>query len=222
VSLPSQLIEQRPDVRNAQELLHSASAQVGIAIANQLPTFTINANAGYMNNVLSNLISPGNLFWVVAGNVTHPLFDGFTLMHQERAAKAAYDQTAWLYRAAVVGAVQNVADALRALENDADALRAARDFERAAKISYDLNRQQLDLGNINILLLLQAQGGYLQARLQVIQATAARLSDTAALFQALGGGWWNRIEPLNEKIVDVNTGDVRPPVAQPQFWPHFY
>src|SRR5215469_304412 len=144
VSLPSQLIEQRPDVRNAQELLHAASAQVGIAIANQLPSFTINANAGYMSDVLAHLISPGNLFWVVAGNVTHPLLDGFTLLHQERAAKAAYDQTAWLYRAAVVGAVQNVADALRALENDAEALRAARDFERAAKISYDLARQQLD------------------------------------------------------------------------------
>jgi NodT family efflux transporter outer membrane factor (OMF) lipoprotein len=222
VSLPSQLIEQRPDVRNAQELLHAASAQVGVAIASQLPNFTINGNAGYMNNVLSNLISPGNLFWLVAGSVTQPLFDGFTLLHQERAAKATYDQMAWLYRAAVVGAVQNVADALRVLENDADALRAARDFERAAKISYDLARQQLDAGNINILLLLQAQQAYLQARIQVIQAGAARLSDTAALFQALGGGWWNRIEPLNEKIVDVNTGEIRPPVAPPQFWPHFY
>jgi NodT family efflux transporter outer membrane factor (OMF) lipoprotein len=222
VSLPSQLVEQRPDVRNAQELLHAASAQVGIAIANQLPSFTINGNAGYMNNVLSNLISPGNMFWLVAGNVTHPLLDGFTLLHQERAAKATYDQIAWLYRAAVVGAVQNVADALRVLQNDADALRAARDFERAAKISYDLARQQLDAGNINVLLLLQAQQTYLQARIQVIQAAAARLSDTAALFQALGGGWWNRVEPLNEKIVDVNTGEIRPPVAPPTFWPHFY
>jgi NodT family efflux transporter outer membrane factor (OMF) lipoprotein len=215
LSVPSQLIEQRPDVRNAQELLHSASAQVGVAIANQLPNFTINANAGYMNTVLAGLISPANLFWLLSGNVTQTLFDGFTLLHQERAAKATYDQVAWLYRAAVVGAVQNVADSLRALQNDADALRAARDFERAAKISYDLARQQLDAGNINVLLLLTAQQTYLQAQLQVVQARAARLSDTAALFQALGGGWWNRIEPPTEKIVDVYTGEVKTLVDQP-------
>jgi len=206
VSVPSQLIEQRPDIRNAQELLHSASAQIGVAIANELPNFTINPNAGYMSNVLAGLISPTNMFWLLSGNVTQTLFDGFTLLHQERAAKATYDQVAWLYRAAVVGAVQNVADALRAVQNDADALRAARDFERAAKISYDLARQQLDAGNINVLLLLNAQQTYLQSVIQVVQARAARLNDTAALFQALGGGWWNRIEPPTEKILDVGTG----------------
>jgi NodT family efflux transporter outer membrane factor (OMF) lipoprotein len=207
LSVPSQLVEQRPDVRNAEELLHAASAQVGVAIANQLPNFTINTNAGYMSNVLANLINPANMFWLIAGNATQTLFDGFNLLHQERAAKANYDSVAWLYRAAVVGAVQNVADALRALQNDADALKAARDFERAAKVSYDLNRQQLDLGNINILLLLQAQQNYLQAQIQVVLARAARLSDTVALFQALGGGWWNRIEPPVERVLDVGTGE---------------
>jgi outer membrane protein TolC len=144
----------------------------------------------------------------LSGNVTQTVFDGFTLLHQRRAAEAAYDQSAWLYRATVLGAVQNVADVLRALQNDADALKAARDFERAAKISFDLARQQMQTGNANVLLLLNAQQTYLQAAIQVVQARANRLSDTAALFQALGGGWWNRVEPPTEMILHVGSGET--------------
>jgi NodT family efflux transporter outer membrane factor (OMF) lipoprotein len=208
VSLPSQLIEQRPDVRAAEEQLHSASALVGVATANMLPNFTINANGGYTNTALAGLFSPPSAFWLLSGNVTQTVFDGFTLLHQRRAAEAAYDQSAWLYRATVLGAVQNVADVLRALQNDADALKAARDFERAAKISFDLARQQMQTGNANVLLLLNAQQTYLQAAIQVVQARANRLSDTAALFQALGGGWWNRVEPPTEMILHVGSGET--------------
>ena len=206
VSVPSQLIEQRPDVRAAEEQLHSASALVGVATANMLPNFTINGNAGYMNTVLAGLISPANAFWLVAGNATQTVFDGGTLLHTLRGARATYDAAAWSYRSTVVGAVQNVADSLRAVQNDANALKAARDFERAAKISFDLAQQQMQTGNASILVLLTAQQTYLQAVLQVVQARAARLSDTAALFQALGGGWWNRTLPPPEKILDVSTG----------------
>jgi NodT family efflux transporter outer membrane factor (OMF) lipoprotein len=207
VSLPSQLIEQRPDVRVAEQMLHAASAQIGIATANRLPSFTINANGGYVSTILANLFNPANQFWLLGANVTQTVFQGGVLFHQLRGAKATYDQAAWAYRAAVIGAVQNVADVLRALQNDADALRAARDFERAAKISFDLARQRLETGNANVLLLLTAQATYLQAEIQVVQARAARLSDTAALFQALGGGWWNRPEaPAAPKILDVGTG----------------
>ena len=208
VSLPSQLVEQRPDVRAAQETLHSASAQVGVATANMLPNFTIGANGGYINTALAGLISPFNAFWLLSGNITHTIFDGGTLLHQRRAAEAAYDQAAWAYKGTVIGAVQNVADALRALQNDADALKAARDFERAAKVSFDLARQQVELGNANVLLLLTAQSTYLNALIAVVQARANRLADTAALFQALGGGWWNRVEPPVEKILDVGTGQA--------------
>src|SRR5262252_2494560 len=211
LSLPLQLVEQRPDVRSATELLHSASAQVGVATANMLPNFTIGANGGYMNIALAGLISPsavlGTQFWLLAGSVTQTVFDGGTLLHQRRAAAAAYDEAAWAYKATVIGAAQNVADVLHALKNDADALRAARAFERAAKISFDLARQQVETGNANILLLLTAQSTYLQALIQVVQARAARLADTAALFQALGGGWWNRVEPPKEKILNVGTGE---------------
>jgi len=206
VSLPSQLIEQRPDVRLAEEQMHSASALIGVATANMLPNFTINANGGYTATALAGLISPVNAAWMLAGNVTQTVFDGTTLLHQRRQAEANYDQTAWAYRSVLIGALQNVADALRALQNDADALRAAREFERAAKISFDLARQQMEAGNANVLLLLNSQSSYLQAQIAVVQARANRLADTAALFQALGGGWWNRVGPPEEKILEVGSG----------------
>jgi len=215
VSVPSQMIEQRPDVRAAQETLHAASASVGIATANMLPTFTITGNPGYANTILAGLINPANGFWIIAGNATQTLFDGGTLLHNLRGARATYDAAAWGYQSTVVGAVQNVADSLRALQNDADSLRAARDFERAAKISLDLAQQQMQTGYANILILLTAQQTYLQAKTQVVQARAARLSDTAALYQALGGGWWNRVEPPAENVLDVGTGQAATLVDRP-------
>jgi NodT family efflux transporter outer membrane factor (OMF) lipoprotein len=210
VSLPSQLIEQRPDIRAAEEQLHSASAQIGIATANMLPTFTINADAGFMNTALAHLLAPQNFFWDLAGNATQTVFDAGTLLHQLEGAKDTYQAAAWTYQSTVIGAVQNVADALRALQNDADAIRAALEFQRAAKASFDLANQQMQSGNANVLLLLNAQQGYLQANIQVVQARAARLADTAALFQALGGGWWNRAEPPAEQLLDVGTGQAEP------------
>jgi NodT family efflux transporter outer membrane factor (OMF) lipoprotein len=206
VSVPSLLIEQRPDIRAAEAQLHSASALVGVATANTLPSFTISANGGFINTALAHLLAPQNIFWDVAGNATQTLFDGGTLWHQLEGAKDTYNAAAWTYRGAVIGAVQNVADALHALQADADALRAARDFERAAKTSFDLASQQFNRGNANVLLFLNAQQSYLQATLQVVQAQAARLSDTAALFVALGGGWWNREAPPVEKVLDLNAG----------------
>jgi NodT family efflux transporter outer membrane factor (OMF) lipoprotein len=192
VTVPSKLIEQRPDVRSAEELLHSSAALVGVSIANILPSFTVSAAGGYTSTQLAGLVSPDNLFWTVAGSATQTVFDAGTLLHQKRAAEAAYDQAAAQYRSTVITALQNVADTLRAIQQDARALKAAVDFERAAKVSLDLVTQQMLTGYANILLLLNAQQTYLQARLTVVQAQAARLADTAALFQALGGGWWNR------------------------------
>ena len=214
LSLPSQLIEQRPDIRAAQEQLHAASAEIGVAIANLLPNFTISGNIGYINTALAGLLAPENLFWLAAANATQTVLDGGSLFHQMQESKDIYNAAAWSYRGTLIGAVQNVADALRALQNDADALKAARDFERAAKISYDLARQQMETGNANVLLLLTAQTTYLQAVIQVVQARSARLADTAALFAALGGGWWNRTAPLPEKTLNVGTGEAKPVVER--------
>ncbi len=205
VNVPSKLIEQRPDVRGAEEQLHSASAQIGVATANVLPNFTISGAGGYAGTSLANLISPTNAFFTLAGNATQTLFDGGALLHQLQEANDTYNAAAWSYKSTVVGAVQNVADSLRAIQNDADALKAARDFERASKISFDLARQQMETGYANILILLTAQQTYLQALIQVVQARQARLADTVALYQALGGGWWNRAAPPTEKILNVGT-----------------
>jgi NodT family efflux transporter outer membrane factor (OMF) lipoprotein len=210
VSLPSELIEQRPDVRAAEEQLHSASALIGVAVANMLPNVTISANGGYMNTALAGFLSPQNAFWTLAGNATQTVFDGATLLHDLREARATYEAAAWSYRGTVVTAVQNVADSLRAIQNDADALKSARDFERAANETFVLVRQQEQLGLIDALTLLTAQQTYLQAELQVVQARAARLADTAALFQALGGGWWNRADAPAEKVLDVSNGQAVP------------
>jgi NodT family efflux transporter outer membrane factor (OMF) lipoprotein len=209
LTLPSKLVEQRPDIRAAEEQLHSASALVGVAVANMLPNVTLSANGGYTATQLAGLFSPMNKFWMIGGSATQTLFDGFTLLHQERAAEATYQQTAWAYQAVVIAAFQNVADALRALRNDADALKAQAEFERAARVSRDIAQQQFTAGNINFLTLLNAQQTYQQARIALVQAQANRLADTAALIQALGGGWWNRDELLEQKL-DVSTMEPQP------------
>jgi NodT family efflux transporter outer membrane factor (OMF) lipoprotein len=194
VSLPSQLIEQRPDVRAAQAQLHQASAQIGVAIANRLPQFTLTGDYGSAAATTAALFTPGGLIWSAAASGTQPLFHGFTLLHQQRAAEAAYDQAGAQYRGTVLAAFQNVADALRALQFDAATLKAQRAALRDASETLDLARGQYRLGAITYLILLNAQNSYQQALLAVVQAQAARYADTAALFQALGGGWWNRAD----------------------------
>ena len=192
VSLPSQLIEQRPDIRAAEAQLHAASAQIGVATANQLPQFTISAMLGTQATNFTNMFAPGTGVWTIAGGITQTLFDAGTLLHRKRAAVAAFEQTAAQYRSTVIKACQNVADTLRALQSDADAIVAAAAAERSASASLDLAHRQYQLGAIDYLTLLNAQRTWQQARISLVQAEATRYSDTAALFQALGGGWWHR------------------------------
>jgi NodT family efflux transporter outer membrane factor (OMF) lipoprotein len=197
VSLPSQLVEQRPDVRQAEENMHSASAQIGVAVANRLPNFNLTADAGTMALTAAKIFSAGAGFWDLGASVTQPIFQGGTLLHKERAARAAYVQAAEQYRSAVVTAFQNVADTLNALQHDADALKAAATAADAAKVTLDLTRRQLETGGAgegNQLALLNAEQTYQQAVINLVQAQANRYADTAALFQVLGGGWWNRAD----------------------------
>ncbi len=192
LSLPSQLVEQRPDVRQAEENLHSASAQIGIAIANRLPSINLTADAGSSPTAFSNMFSGGNGFWDLTEGITQPIFDAGTLKHRERAAKAAFTQAAEQYRSTVIAAFQNVADTLHALGQDADALKAASAATDAAKVTLDLTSSQVRAGYAGYLALLSAEEAYQQALINLVQARANRYADTAALFQALGGGWWNR------------------------------
>lgn len=192
VSLPSKLIEQRPDVRAAEANLHAASAAIGIATANRLPEFQLSATAGSSALALSRLFTSGTGFWGVGAAVTAPIFQGGSLLHQERAAKAAYRQAAAQYRSTVITAVQNVADTLVALEQDAAGLQAAAAATTAATLTLNLSQRQAHDGYASLATLLGAEQAYQQARINLVQAQANRFADTAALFQALGGGWWHR------------------------------
>jgi NodT family efflux transporter outer membrane factor (OMF) lipoprotein len=192
VSLPSKLIEQRPDVRLAEENLHAASAGVGVAIANMLPQFTIDGDLGSSALKLQSLFSSYTQFWDAGASLTETLFDAGALLHKKRAADAALDQAGAQYRSAVLLAFQNVADTLHALAADADALRASAESERAARKTFELAMRQRELGTIPLIAVLNAELAYQQAELAFVQAQANRFSDTAGLFQALGGGWWNR------------------------------
>jgi len=192
LSLPSKLVEQRPDVRSAEEQLHSASALVGVAIANQLPQITISAGAGSSATQMSQLFTSGTGFWSVGANLLQPIFDGGTLFHRKLAADAALQQASAQYRSTVISALQSVADVLQALYFDAAALESSLRAERAAATSLDIGRQALQLGSISYLTLLNAEQTYQQAVIALAQARANRYADTAALFQALGGGWWNK------------------------------
>jgi NodT family efflux transporter outer membrane factor (OMF) lipoprotein len=198
VSLPSKLVGQRPDILQAEQNLHAASAQIGIAIANRLPNITLTANAGSTALSLDKVFTSGSGFWGIGGTLSQPIFAGGTLLHQERAAKAAFLQAAQQYRSTVLTACQNVADTLNALEQDAAALKTAAAAAAAAKATLDLSRQQWQVGYGGYLALLNAEQTCQQAQLNLVQAQANRFADTAALFQALGGGWWNQAE-LKEK-----------------------
>jgi NodT family efflux transporter outer membrane factor (OMF) lipoprotein len=203
VSLPSKLVQQRPDIRAAEANLQSASAQIGVAIANRLPSITLTATTGSTALAVDQLFTPGTGFWSAAGAVTQPIFHGGTLLHRELAAKATYDQAAAQYRGVVITAFQNVADALRAIQSDAVALQRAVAFESAAEKSLEIARKRLELGDINYLSLLTAQQAYQQALINLAQSKASRYADTVALFQALGGGWWNRSDVEPERPLSV-------------------
>ena len=191
LSLPSTLVAQRPDVRQAEANMHAASAQIGVAIANRLPNISLSANAGSTALAMNQLFKSGTGFWSLGVDLAAPIFQGGSLLHQERAAKAAYVQAAEQYRGTVLTAFQNVADTLAALQHDAEGLQAAAKAADAAKLTLDLSQRQYKSGYASYLTLLSAEQGYQQSRIALVQARASRYADTAALFQALGGGWWH-------------------------------
>jgi NodT family efflux transporter outer membrane factor (OMF) lipoprotein len=192
LSLSSRLVAQRPDVLLAEANLHAACAQVGIAVANRLPSLTLTADAGSSAVSGSNLFKAATAFWDVGAGLTQPIFQGGTLMHRERAARAAYEQAEAQYRSTVLTAFQNVADTLHALQQDAEGLKAASDAKSATTTALELTRRQFEAGRVAMSAVLAAELSNQQAVLAFLQAQAARYTDTVALYQALGGGWWNR------------------------------
>jgi NodT family efflux transporter outer membrane factor (OMF) lipoprotein len=194
LSLPSEIVRNRPDVRAAEASMHSATAEIGVAIANRLPQFNLTADAGTSASAISKLASFSSplLFWSIAGSAAVTLFDGLTLEQKQRAAEAGLDRAAALYRSAVITAFQNVADTLQTIESDQRLFLASSRGANAAKLNLDLTRKLLAEGQISMLQVLNAQQMYAQAASSNAQARAARFADTVLLFQALGGGWRSR------------------------------
>lgn len=199
VSLPSCLIEQRPDIRVSEALLHAASAEIGVATANMLPQMNITGSYGSAAATAGSMFSPATIVWNIGAGLTQPLFNGGQLNHRKRAAVAAYEKIAAQYKATVLEAFQDVADSLRALQYDADTLRAQAEAAEAASRSLGLATKKFTLGAIDSIELLDARRTYRQSRIALVQAQGDRFADSAALFQALGGGWWNKLRDKQMK-----------------------
>src|SRR5512139_3479085 len=196
VSLPSSLVRQRPDIRSAEEVLHAASATIGVATANLYPQITLSARYGAEASQIGDLFQPGTAVWGIGAGLLQPIFRGGALEAQRRAAVAGFDLAAAQYRETILQAFRDVADVLRALEFDAVTLKAQADAEAAAADTLEIAKKQVFFGATSQLSLLNAQRQYFLARILLVRVLSLRLADTAALFQALGGGWWNR-EPEN-------------------------
>ncbi|MGD0106667.1 MAG: efflux transporter outer membrane subunit [Rhodopila sp.] len=194
VSLPSKLVEQRPDIRAYGALLHAATAQVGVATANMLPQISLTGSYGRDGSDFANLFTPAGIVWSIAGSISQPIFEGGTLSARRRAAKAALEVAAAQYSSTVNTAFQNVANALVAIERDAETLQASLAAQRTAASSLAVARLQYAAGAGTYLNVLTAEQTDFSSRLNLITARAARFTDTVALFQALGGGWWNRTD----------------------------
>lgn len=198
VTLPASLILQRPDIRVAQANIRQANAQIGVAIANRLPNITLSGNVGSQSLAMSQLFGPQTGLWTIAGNIAQPIFNAGILKNKQVAAEETFNQMAATYRSVVLTAFQNVADALRALQADSKAVAAAAAAERAAARSFELTQKQIERGQYSVQTLLTAQQAFLQTSIARVQSEAQLLSDTVLLFQALGGGWWNRPAPEPE------------------------
>jgi NodT family efflux transporter outer membrane factor (OMF) lipoprotein len=191
VSVPSQLVRQRPDVLVAEAELHGANATIGVATAAMLPNITLSAGGGANNTSLGDLLSSSSPFWSLGAGVTQPIFHGGALYYQRKAAIDARDAVAAQYRQTVLGAFQQVADTLRGLGHDADTLTAQTEAVETAEKAMRLIQANYQAGIATYLQVLVSDDQYLTAKLGYVQAVAQRLQDTVALYVALGGGWWN-------------------------------
>ena len=200
LTVPSRLVRQRPDIRAAEEQLHEASANIGVAVANMLPSVTLSASSGSQALAVTQLFGPQTTVASFETALSQSLFDGGTLYHKKEAQKAAYDQAADKYRSTVITAFQNVADALVAIKADAALLKAQVDAEKSARASFEISAAQFRGGSTPYTTVLNAEQTLLNASTNRVKAEAARFADTTALFQALGGGWWNRVDETIDAV----------------------
>ena len=198
VTLPSSLVRQRPDIRAAEATVHQASATIGVAISNMLPDVSLTASAGSDSLSLNKLFASQSNVYSVAGSVTQKIFDGGNLYHTKEADVATYRQDVEKYRSTVLSSFQNVADSLRAIQADADTLKAQVAAEKVSLDSFKLSQSQLALGSVSYATIINAEQTYQNARIARVKAQATRFSDTVALYQSLGGGWWHRVDQTTQ------------------------
>jgi NodT family efflux transporter outer membrane factor (OMF) lipoprotein len=192
LTLPSTLVEQRPDIRAAEAMLHAQTAALGVAIAQRFPNVTLNASYGSDAATVGKLFTPTNVLWSAAAQAVQPIFDAGQLKHKQQAQQAQVHAAAAQWRNQVVLAFQNVADTLVALQNDARNLQYVLTAKQAAERSLQLTSAQYKLGGVSYLNVLSAEQTYQNTVLALIRARTVRFTDTVALYQALGGGWWHR------------------------------
>jgi NodT family efflux transporter outer membrane factor (OMF) lipoprotein len=187
LSLPSALVRQRPDIRASEALLHQASANVGVATANLYPQIVLSASGG---GIGTSFVTGGDV-WNVASSLAQPIYNGGALRAEKRKAEAAYQEADGVYRQTVLQAFGEVADTLTSINHDAQTLTARSEAAAAGDSSYQIAQGRYQAGGISELTLLEAERQSLQAELDLTSAAAARYADSATLFEALGGGWWN-------------------------------
>jgi len=213
-------VHQRPDIQAAEAQLHEASATIGVSIANMLPAITLSASSGSQALAIMQLFGPQTTVASLEASVSQSLFDGGTLYHKKEAQKAAYDQAADKYRSTVISAFQNVADALVAIKTDAALLKAQVDAENSARASFNISTAQFRGGTTTYTTVLNAEQTLLNASTNRVKAEAARFADTTALFQALGGGWWNRSDETIDAFPRPSDATELSPLAAALADPH--
>ncbi len=199
LSLPSALVRQRPDIQESQALWHKASADVGVATANLFPQVQLTAGYGWASGSTGDFFNPNNIIWNLGSGLLQPLFHGGALQSERQAVIDTYKVAANNYRQTVLQAFKNVSDVLRAIEYGAQAYQREFQANNAAHASFQLVERQFLVGGVSYLTVLNAQEKYQQTELGLVKATQARYADTVALFQALGGGWWNKPVPKPAK-----------------------
>lgn len=196
VSLPSALVRQRPDILAAEAQLHAASAAIGVATAALYPSITLSGTVSLQSLSTGTLFRSSSEFWSLASGVTAPIFHGGALEAQKQGAIEAFKASAATYQQTVLQAFGQVADTLRALAHDAELVAAQHRALEISSAALKLQRVSYEVGKTNLLQLLDAERAYQQARLGYARAQAQRYQDTAQLFVAMGGGWWNAKHPI--------------------------
>ncbi len=206
VSIPSALVRQRPDIAASEASLHKATANVGVNVANMLPQVNLTGSIGRASATAGSLFSAGNAAWSAAASVSQTVFDAGTLYHTKEAAIASQEQAWSSYKSTVLTAFKDVADSLRAIQADAATLKAQLAYEQSAQNSVKISRTQYLAGAVTYPSVLTAEQNYQQAVIARVKAQASRYTSTAALFQSLGGGWWNRVDQTAQAFPRTNAG----------------